>query len=105
MKKSRVLLYYGMNDLRDGVVTGEAWIKEMEWEGLEEFLNAERKVWKVDGQVAGYVQRWGSLSHVVVAGAGHMVPTDRGRSAQAMIEDWVLESGLFGGDDGQLEVK
>ncbi|KAM0938186.1 putative carboxypeptidase C [Dioscorea sansibarensis] len=105
VKKSRVLLYYGINDLRDGVVTGEAWIKEMEWEGLEEFLNAERKVWKVDGEVAGYVQRWGSLSHVVVAGAGHMVPTDRGRSAQAMIEDWVLESGLFGRDDGQLEVK
>lgn len=99
-KKSRVLLYYGMNDLRDGVVTGEEWVKEMEWEGLEEFLNAERKVWEVDGEMAGYVQRWGSLSLVVVAGAGHMVPTDKGRNAQVMIEDWVLESGLFGRDDG-----
>ncbi|KAH7651179.1 Peptidase S10 serine carboxypeptidase protein [Dioscorea alata] len=99
VKKSRVLLYYGMNDLRGGVVAGEEWVKEMEWEGLEEFLNVERKVWEVDGEVAGYVQRWGSLSLVGVAGAGHMVPMDKGRNAQAMIEDWVLENGLFGRDD------
>ncbi|KAH7651178.1 Peptidase S10 serine carboxypeptidase protein [Dioscorea alata] len=101
VKKSRVLLYYGMNDLRDGVVTGEEWVKEMKWEGLEEFLNAEKKVWEVDGEMVGYVQRWGCLSLVEVAGAGHMVPTDKGRSVQVMIEDWVLESGLFGRDDGE----
>ncbi|KAH7651176.1 Peptidase S10 serine carboxypeptidase protein [Dioscorea alata] len=105
VKKSRVLLYYGMNDLRCGVVAGEEWVKEMEWEGLEEFLNAERKVWEVDGEVAGYVQKWGSLSLVGVAGAGHMVPTDKGRNAQAMIEDWVLENRLFGRDDGESHAR
>ncbi|KAJ0985931.1 hypothetical protein J5N97_004287 [Dioscorea zingiberensis] len=103
IEKSRVLLYQGQYDLRDGVVSTEAWMKELEWEGLERFLNAERKVWEVGGELAGYVQRWGSLSHVVVAGAGHMVPTDRGRSSQAMIEDWVLERGLFAGDHEQAE--
>ncbi|RWR89078.1 Peptidase S10 [Cinnamomum micranthum f. kanehirae] len=99
VKKSRVLLYQGQFDLRDGVVSTEAWMKEMDWEGLESFLIAERKVWKVNGEVSGYVQKWGSLTHAVVGGAGHLVPADQAVSSQAMIEDWVLEKGLFGERD------
>ncbi|XP_058101164.1 serine carboxypeptidase-like 50 [Magnolia sinica] len=96
VKKSRVLLYQGQFDLRDGVASTEAWMKEMKWDGLKRFLNADRKVWKVNGEVSGYVQRWGSLTHVVVSRAGHYVPADQGLNSQAMIEDWVLEKGLFG---------
>lgn len=97
-KLSKVLLYQGFYDLRDGVVSTEAWVNTMEWEGLKRFLGAERKVWRVNGELAGYVQRWGSLSNVVVLGAGHLVPADKPLSAQAMIEDWVLGKGLFGGE-------
>ncbi|KAK9115346.1 hypothetical protein Syun_022143 [Stephania yunnanensis] len=91
----KVLLYQGQFDLRDGVVSTEAWIKTMRWEGLEEYLKSERKIWRVNGEVAGYVQRYGRFSEVVVSGAGHLVPTDQPVNAQAMIEDWVLERGLF----------
>lgn len=28
-------------------------------------------------------------------GAGHLVPADQSVNSQAMIEDWVLEKGLF----------
>eukprot|EP00268_Persea_americana_P038173 TRINITY_DN37801_c0_g1_i3.p1 TRINITY_DN37801_c0_g1~~TRINITY_DN37801_c0_g1_i3.p1 ORF type:complete len:456 (-),score=85.12 TRINITY_DN37801_c0_g1_i3:633-2000(-) len=99
VKKSRVLLYQGQFDLRDGVVSTEAWMKEMDWEGLENFLMAERKVWKLNGELSGYVQKWGSLTHVVVGGAGHLVPADQAVSSQAMIEDWILEKGLLGEGD------
>uniref|UniRef100_A0A2C9W9L9 Serine carboxypeptidase-like 50 n=1 Tax=Manihot esculenta TaxID=3983 RepID=A0A2C9W9L9_MANES len=95
VKKSKVLLYQGHFDLRDGVVSTEAWVKTMKWEGIKRFLIAERKVWKVNGEHAGYVQKWGSLSHVVVLGAGHLVPTDQALNSQAMIEDWVLDKGVF----------
>ncbi|KAK1325334.1 Serine carboxypeptidase-like 50 [Acorus calamus] len=54
--KDKVLLYQGGFDLRDGVVSTEAWVKEMVWVGLEEFMMAERKVWEVKGTLAGYVQ-------------------------------------------------
>ena len=67
----------------------------MKWEGIVEFLNAERKIWKVNGELAGYVQNWKSLTNVVVLGAGHLLPTDQPVNSQAMIEDWVLERGLF----------
>lgn len=96
VKKSKVLLYQGQFDLRDGVVSVEAWVKEMEWEGINAFLKAEKKVWRANGELAGYVKKWGSLSQVVVLGAGHLLPADQGLSAQAMVEEWVLEKGLFG---------
>lgn len=96
VRESRVLLYQGLYDLRDGVLSTEAWVREMEWEGLKSFLKAERKVWRVDGELAGQVKQWGNLTHAVVHGAGHLVPADQGKSAQAMIENWVMEKGLFG---------
>ncbi|KAI3811978.1 hypothetical protein L1987_16677 [Smallanthus sonchifolius] len=87
VRKTKVLLYQGQCDLRDGVVSVEAWVKKMKWEGIERFLDAERDVWKVNNVVAGYLQKSDNLSHVVVLGAGHFVPTDQGVNSQAMIED------------------
>ncbi|OEL23283.1 Serine carboxypeptidase-like 50 [Dichanthelium oligosanthes] len=98
LRRTRVLLYQGIRDLRDGVVSTEAWLAEVDWDGLPAFLEAERAVWRTgrDGELAGYVKRSGTLSHVVVYGAGHLVPADNGRAAQEMIEGWVLGTGLFG---------
>ncbi|XP_062020606.1 serine carboxypeptidase-like 50 [Rosa rugosa] len=95
VRKSKVLLYQGQFDMRCGVVANEAWVKTMKWEGIERFLSADRRVWRLGGEVAGYVQKWGSLSFVLVSGAGHLVPADQPLRAQAMIEDWVLGKGLF----------
>ncbi|KAJ6890961.1 hypothetical protein NC651_024466 [Populus alba x Populus x berolinensis] len=64
-------------DLRDGVVSAEAWVKTMEWEGSGKYLMAERKAWKVKGVLAGYVHKWGSFSNTAVLEAGHLVPTDQ----------------------------
>lgn len=95
IKNTKVLLYQGHCDLRDGVVSTEAWVKKLKWERIVEFLESERKIWKVNGYLAGFVQKLGSLSQVVVLGAGHLVPTDQAVNSQVMIEDWVLEKGLF----------
>ncbi|KAJ8769272.1 hypothetical protein K2173_002201 [Erythroxylum novogranatense] len=95
VKETKVLLYQGHHDLQDGVVSTEAWVRTMRWEGIGKFLLADRKIWKVNGLLAGYVQKWRSLSHAIVLGAGHLVPTDQSLHSQAMIEDWVLEKGMF----------
>ncbi|KAL6189979.1 hypothetical protein ACLB2K_036380 [Fragaria x ananassa] len=95
VKNSKVLLYQGQYDLRDGVYCTEAWVKTMKWEGIEKYLAADRNVWKLGGETAGYVQKWGSLSQVVVSGAGHLLPADQPLRAQAMIEDWVLDKGAL----------
>ncbi|XVE74675.1 hypothetical protein DITRI_Ditri12bG0036100 [Diplodiscus trichospermus] len=98
VKKTRVLLYQGLYDLKIGVIPNEAWVNTMKWEGIESFLMADRKIWRVNGELAGYVQKWESLTNVVVLGAGHLLPADQALNSQAMIEDWVLENGLFGGE-------
>uniref|UniRef100_A0A7N0UCR6 Carboxypeptidase n=1 Tax=Kalanchoe fedtschenkoi TaxID=63787 RepID=A0A7N0UCR6_KALFE len=103
LTKTRVLLYQGHRDLRDGVVSVEAWVKTMNWGEMSNYLAAERRVWKVDGKLAGYVQKWDKLSQVVILGAGHLVPTDQGLNSQAMIEDWVLQRGLFSPTNIQSE--
>ncbi|KAL8157556.1 serine carboxypeptidase-like 50 [Apium graveolens] len=95
VKHTKVLLYQGQFDLRDGVVSTEAWMKKMKWDGIGKFLEADRNVWEVKGKLAGYVQKWGSLSHAIVSNAGHLVPTDQAVNSQVMIEDWVLDRGLF----------
>ncbi|KAI3699032.1 hypothetical protein L2E82_43023 [Cichorium intybus] len=95
VKNTKLLLYQGQCDLRDGVVSVESWVKKMKWEGLEKFLDAEKDIWRVNGVLAGYVQKWDNLSHVVVLGAGHFVPTDQDVNSQAMIEDWVLDRDSF----------
>lgn len=97
VRKTRVLLYEGALDLKDGVMSVEAWVKEMEWEGIRRFLEAKREEWRVEGEVAGTVQRLGNLTHAVVFDAGHLAAADRRMNTQAMIEGWVLQTGgLFG---------
>ncbi|KAL4286525.1 hypothetical protein S245_065813 [Arachis hypogaea] len=91
----RVLLYQGQYDLTAGPVQTEAWVNTMKWEGIVEYVNAERKIWKVNGELAGYVQQWKSLTNVVVLGGGHLLPADQPLNAKAMIEDWVLQKGIF----------
>ncbi|GKU98046.1 hypothetical protein SLEP1_g11100 [Rubroshorea leprosula] len=104
VKNSKVLLYQGQYDLRDGVVSSVAWMKTMNWEGTGEFLMADRKVWRVNGELAGYVQKWGSLSHVVVMGAGHLLPADQPLNSQIMIENWVLDRELFAGKENEVNM-
>uniref|UniRef100_A0ACD5Y763 Uncharacterized protein n=1 Tax=Avena sativa TaxID=4498 RepID=A0ACD5Y763_AVESA len=98
-RKSRVLLYEGVRDAKLGVVAAEAWLPELQWDGLASFLDAERAVWRSSqGTVAGGVQSYGALTHVAVYWAGHFVPASQGRAAQEMIEEWVSGTGLFAGE-------
>ncbi|KAF3339956.1 serine carboxypeptidase-like 50 [Carex littledalei] len=77
VRNIKVLLYQGLYDLGDGVVSTEAW------------------VWKDGNELIGYVQRFAGLSEVVLYDAGHFSVHDQMRHAQEMIEHWVSEKGLF----------
>ncbi|CAO1939060.1 unnamed protein product [Urochloa humidicola] len=92
---TRVLLYEGIRDAQVGVVSVEAWLRELDdWNGLAAFQDAPRAVWRQE-RLAGYVQKHGALVHAAVYAAGHFVPAEQGRAAQEMIENWVLDMGLF----------
>lgn len=89
-----VLLYQGQFDLQDGVASSEAWIRLLQWEGIKSFYASDRKVWKENNVVAGYVRSYSSLTHVVISNAGHLVPADQEYHSQRMIEGWVSGEGI-----------
>lgn len=59
VKRSKVLLYQRHLDLRDSVVSTEACVKTMKWEGLKDILIEERKVWRVKEGLAGMCRNGG----------------------------------------------
>lgn len=83
------LLYQGQFDLQDGVASTEAWMQLIEWEGMTEFWQSDRRIWTENGILAGYVRSYSSLTHVVVSNAGHLVPTDQNYHSQRMMEGWI----------------
>lgn len=100
-----VLLYQGQFDLQDGVATSQEWLDTLEWSGRDAFWNAPSHVWRLREQavkgekkaaattyLAGRRKVAGSLTQVVIAHAGHMLPRDQGQSAHAMIVDWVTSA-------------
>ncbi|KAJ6858473.1 hypothetical protein NC652_040916 [Populus alba x Populus x berolinensis] len=44
--------------LRVCVVSTEAWFMTMKWEGIWRFFMTERKIWKVNEELAVFVQKW-----------------------------------------------
>ena len=58
------------------------WIKKLNFT-----VETKWRQWKVDGQVAGYVQKYKEgLVLVTVKGAGHMVPQDQSGSSFNMVK-------------------
>jgi vitellogenic carboxypeptidase-like protein len=84
-----VLLYQGQFDIQDGVASSEAWMRTISWEHSPSFWASERRLWKEEGVLAGYIRTHQTLSHVVVAGAGHLAPADQNLRTQRMIEAWI----------------
>ena len=52
----QVLLYNGQLDLIVGGPLTEKFLQVLEWSGKAAYLKADRKVWRVGDDVAGYVR-------------------------------------------------
>lgn len=87
-----VLLYQGQFDVQDGVAGSSAWIKRLDWSYIDDFEEQEGELWYAEpGVAAGWKRRVSTLTQVMVRNAGHMVPRDQARAAQAMIQQWVAD--------------
>lgn len=81
----RVLIYNGQLDVIVAYPLTENYLRHLKFNGDAQYKTAERIVWHVDGQVAGYVKHAGNLTEVLVRNAGHMVPGDQPKWALDMI--------------------
>ncbi|GAB0089657.1 hypothetical protein DMENIID0001_042360 [Sergentomyia squamirostris] len=72
-----VLFYSGQADLEAHVTTQEDFLWDLDFKDHDVYVTAPRKIWRVDGEVAGYVKQAGFLTDVMMRNAGHIVPLDQ----------------------------
>lgn len=85
IRRVKVLLYNGQNDVVVNTPGVLQMINSLRWENLNQWKRAEKKVWSVGGEVVGWSKVAGNLWFVLVNGAGHMVPADQPISSFVMM--------------------
>jgi vitellogenic carboxypeptidase-like protein len=73
----RVLYYSGQLDIIVAYTLSLNMYNALQFSAAEEYRNASRWPWYVDGQLAGYVKTAGKFTEVLVRNAGHSVPIDQ----------------------------
>lgn len=85
LNKYRMVFYNGQLDLVCPYQPETEHLKNLKFNGAEEYKNADRMIWKVGDDIAGYVKEAGNLVEVLVRDSGHMVPTDQPKWAFDLI--------------------
>uniref|UniRef100_A0A1B0CQ02 Carboxypeptidase n=1 Tax=Lutzomyia longipalpis TaxID=7200 RepID=A0A1B0CQ02_LUTLO len=72
-----IVVYNGQLDIIVAYPLTTNYLQNLEFRDREEYLRAKRHIWRVDGDIAGYVKEAGNLIEILVRDAGHMVPLDQ----------------------------
>lgn len=87
----RILIYVGNLDMSCGVAGTERMLRELDWNGQREWQEAERLVWASPKDATkGFIKSLANLTHIVIPGSGHMVPTDQPSNSLEMINRFIL---------------
>jgi carboxypeptidase C (cathepsin A) len=89
----KVLLFGGQDDMMVNSVGILNMIGSMSWSGVSEFLNAQKVLWKIEGQVAGYFQSNNNLTFALVNNAGHMTQFNQPVACKNMVERFINGTG------------
>ena len=73
----KVLVYNGQDDMLINTNGVEYWISNIQWASMNRFLASRKRLWKVNGNLAGYALNYGNMNFVQVLKAGHMSPFDQ----------------------------
>lgn len=65
-----VLVYNGQLDIIVAYPLTENYLKNLKFDGADQYLTAKRYIWRVDNDIAGYVKHAGNLTEILVRNAG-----------------------------------
>ncbi|RWS10338.1 putative serine carboxypeptidase CPVL-like protein [Dinothrombium tinctorium] len=85
----KVLLYSGNLDIIVATPFIENFIQSLNWTHNKEYFSATRSLWKVNGNLAGFIKKAKNFAFVTVRNAGHLVPYDQPEAAFDMITRFV----------------
>jgi len=89
----KTMIYNGQDDLIVNTPSTEAMINGLSWIYVNNFQQAPKNVWHVNGAVAGYAQNYNLLTFVWVLQSGHMVPYDQPVNARNMVYRFINNQG------------
>jgi len=85
----QVLIYSGQVDIIIAYPQTEEFLGNLKWKGTDAYRLAERHIWRVGGQVAGYAREVRNLKQVMVRNSGHILPFDQPIWAFDMISRFI----------------
>ena len=86
----KIIIYGGQNDIMCNNLGVLNYIKQIEWDGSEGFINSKKQLFKTsDGVVEGNYKLYKNLNFAVIYDAGHMSPLDQPNSARDMLENYM----------------
>ncbi|XP_043288504.1 venom serine carboxypeptidase-like [Venturia canescens] len=89
----RVLIYTGNLDVVCSSVSVQNYLGNLSWSGAQEFRTVRRQHWRTsDGELAGYVKKFGNLVEVTVRNAGHFPSLDQPERILELLEKFTGES-------------
>lgn len=91
-----VVIYNGQLDIIVAYPLTVNYLRNLNFTGAEDYKTAKRYIWKVGGEVAGYVKQAGKLVEILVRNAGHMVPGDQPKWALDLITRFTHEKTFDG---------
>lgn len=65
-----ILIYTGQLDICVAYPLTQNYLKHLNFTGAEQFKSAERYIWRVDNEIAGYAKHGGNLTDVLIRDAG-----------------------------------
>lgn len=87
----KTMVYSGQLDVIIAFPQTEKFLRNLQWNGKYIYALTPRKIWKVEGHVAGYVRKARNLIQVMVRNAGHILPYDQPKWAFDMIQRFIQE--------------
>lgn len=90
----RMLIYNGQLDIICAYPMMVNYLKNLPFDGADEYKMAKRYIFGVDGEIAGYFKLVNNLLEVLIRDAGHMVPRDQPKWAYVMINTFTTGKSL-----------
>ncbi|KAF5282419.1 hypothetical protein FQR65_LT14313 [Abscondita terminalis] len=91
----KILFYNGQFDILIAYPLMMNFLHKMEFKDSEAYKVAERHIWMIDGDVAGYVKEAGNIMDILVRNAGHMVPMNQPKWALDMITKFTRNQSFY----------
>ncbi|KAK5641183.1 hypothetical protein RI129_009730 [Pyrocoelia pectoralis] len=90
----KVLIYSGQLDMIIPYISTVNYLRNINFDGAVSYRRANRRLWRLNNDVAGYVTQANRLTEICVRNAGHNVPFDQPLAAFTMVKKFINNEGF-----------